>query len=372
MPTRPSFSESDAAFMAHALELAGRAKGKTFPNPAVGAVIVSRGKVVGEGATQECGGPHAERVALAQAGKKARGATLYATLEPCCHYGRTPPCTDAVIAAGIGRVVAAIGDPNPLVNGKGRRRLMAAGITVETGLLRHEAALVNEDFFWAVTTKRAWITLKLACTLDGRIADEDGGSRWITSDAARTFVHELRRRHAAIAVGRATLELDDPRLTVRHCKGNSPARCVFTSNKKIPAGSYFARHTGEARSIVVVAGGKKRSIVHDAPTGLEYWHTGEKDTGAHLAAFAEMAYENDLTSVLVEGGQKLASAFLEQGLANRVYLFYGNKLLGRGKEGFLFSKGLAIDKGVSLKQMEILPFADTVAVTGIPDNVIAD
>jgi diaminohydroxyphosphoribosylaminopyrimidine deaminase/5-amino-6-(5-phosphoribosylamino)uracil reductase len=180
-----SFSRSDAAFMSRALELSWLVKGKTFPNPAVGAVIVSHSKIIGEGATQECGGPHAERVALEKAGAGAKGATLYVTLEPCCHVGRTPPCTDAIIAAGIKRVVAAIGDPNPRVNGKGRRQLKAAGIAVETGLLKNEAEAVNEDFFWAITKRRAWITLKLACTLDGRIADERGDSRWITNAAAR-------------------------------------------------------------------------------------------------------------------------------------------------------------------------------------------
>ena len=193
------FSESDRTFMARAIEIAWNAKGKTFPNPAVGAVVVSENTTVGMSATQPCGGPHAERVALARAGGRARGATLYVTLEPCCHQGKTPPCTDAVIAAGIRRVVAAVVDPNPLVNKKGLARLRSAGIQVATGLLREEAALVNEDFFWAITKHQAWITLKLACTLDGRIADEQGESKWITGTQARRFAHELRRRHAAIA-----------------------------------------------------------------------------------------------------------------------------------------------------------------------------
>jgi len=355
--------------MAQAMALAWAAKGKTFPNPAVGAVIVSKGKIVGTGATEACGGPHAEKVALKQAGKRASGATLYVTLEPCCHYGRTPPCTDAIISAGIKRVVAAINDPNPFVNGKGIRRLQAAGITVETGLLRDEALAVNEDFFWAITKRRAWITLKLACTLDGRIADEQGNSRWITGSEAREFGHELRRRHSAVAVGRVTLERDNPRLTVRHLKGFSPARIVFTSHAKIPSRTFFSQHAKEARSIVVVSGKGKKKIVRDSRSGLEYWFTGGKETRAHLSAFAEMAFENDITSVLVEGGQKLASSFLESGLVNRVYLFYGNKILGRGREALRFSHDLPINKCISLKKKEILLFTDAIGITGIPDNV---
>jgi diaminohydroxyphosphoribosylaminopyrimidine deaminase/5-amino-6-(5-phosphoribosylamino)uracil reductase len=356
--------------MAKALELSWASKGKTFPNPAVGAVIVAKGTIVGTGATDICGGPHAEKVALKKAGKLASGATLYVTLEPCCHYGRTPPCTDAIIAAGIKRVVAAINDPNPLVNGKGFAVLKAAGITVETGLLRDEAYAVNEDFFWAITKKTAWITLKLALTLDGRIADMQGDSRWITDSEAREFAHELRRRHGAVAVGRTTLERDDPqltlRLTVRHVLGFSPARIVFTSQSKIPLQTYFSRHAKETRSIVVVSGKGKKEIVRDSRTGLEYWYTGEKKTRSHLRAFAKMAFDNDITSVLVEGGQMLASSFLESGLVNRMYLFYGNKILGQGKEGIVFSSGLPVNKCICLKKKEILLFSDTVGITGIP------
>jgi diaminohydroxyphosphoribosylaminopyrimidine deaminase / 5-amino-6-(5-phosphoribosylamino)uracil reductase len=359
----------DQEFMAQAMALAWAAKGKTFPNPAVGAVIAAKGKIVGAGATEKYGGPHAERVALKKAGKKADGATLYVTLEPCCHFGRTPPCTDAIIEAGIKRVVAAIRDPNPQVNGKGIAQLRDARIRVDTGLLQDEAASVNEDFFWAITKKRAWITLKLACTLDGRIADAYGESQWITGSEAREAGQELRRRHAAVAVGRTTLERDDPRLTVRHIKGFSPARIVFTSHLKIPARTYFYKHAGEARSIVVVSGKGSRKIVRDSRAGLEYWYTGERDARAHLRVFTKMAFENDITSVLVEGGQKLASSFLESGLVNRLYLFYGNKILGQGIEALRFSRGLPINKSISLKKKEILLFGDTFGVTGIPDNL---
>jgi len=355
--------------MAKALELAWAAKGKTFPNPAVGAVVVFNGKIVGTGATEVCGGPHAEKVALEKAGKRAAGATLYVTLEPCCHYGRTPPCTDAIITAKIKRVVAASADPNPLVNGKGFTKLRAAGIAVEIGLLQEEAMTVNEDFFHTITKKRAWITLKLACTLDGRIADEAGVSQWITGKEAREYGHELRRTHAAVAVGRTTLERDDPQLTVRHVKGFSPARIVFTTGAKISKKTFFYRYAKEARGIVVVSGKGRKKIMRDSRSGLEYWYTGEQEPRKHLRTFTEMAFENDITSVLVEGGQKMASSFLEFGLVNRLYLFYGNKILGKGIEALRFSRGLALNKRISLKNRKTLLFGDTFGITGIPDNV---
>jgi diaminohydroxyphosphoribosylaminopyrimidine deaminase/5-amino-6-(5-phosphoribosylamino)uracil reductase len=296
---------------------------------------------------------------------KARGGTLFVTLEPCSHYGRTPPCTNAIIDAGVKRVVVAVNDPNPLVCGKGVAQLRSAGMQVEKGLLKEEATAVNEDFFWAITHRRAWITLKLGLTLDGRIADSTGASQWITGKEARGFVHELRRRHAAVAVGRGTLEHDDPRLTVRTVKGYNPARIVFTgSAKNIPPSSYFATHAKEARTIVVVAGAGKREIVSQG--GVEYWHTGRKSAASSLKTFAEMAFVNNLTSVLVEGGQKLASSFLENGLVNRMYLMFGNKMVGDGKDGILFEKGLGINNCFRLDEMKTCLLGDTIVITGFP------
>jgi diaminohydroxyphosphoribosylaminopyrimidine deaminase/5-amino-6-(5-phosphoribosylamino)uracil reductase len=367
MPETFLFSDSDREFMSQAIALAWSVKGKTFPNPAVGAVVVGDAGVVGRGATQAWGGFHAERIALQKAGERSRGATLYVTLEPCSHQGRTPPCIGAIIDAGIRRVVVAIGDPNPLVNGRGISHLRAAGIRVDTFLQRDEAAAVNEDFFWAITRRRAWITLKLACTLDGRIADTAGDSKWITSKPARAFARELRRRHAAIAVGRGTLDRDDPRLTVRMGPGFNPARCIFTSNKDLSPDAWFSRHAGSARSIVVVRGRTERRIELDGERKIEYWYTGQAGKSVHLETFTEMAAENNLPGVFIEGGQKLASGFLEAGLVNRVYLLYGNKIVGRGLEGLRFSRGLAIDRCIRLKNMKLLsPGGDTFGVTGIP------
>jgi diaminohydroxyphosphoribosylaminopyrimidine deaminase/5-amino-6-(5-phosphoribosylamino)uracil reductase len=356
---------SDREFMAQAIDLAWSVKGKTFPNPAVGAIVVAKGLVVGRGATQHAGGDHAEKLAIKKAGMRSRGATLYVTLEPCCHFGRTPPCTEVIIKAGIKRVVVAEGDPNPLVAGKGIAQLKAAGIRIDGGVLGDRAKRINEDFAWAITRRRAWITLKLALTLDGRIADAKGDSQWITGKKARLFAHELRRCHAAVAVGANTLAADNPRLTVRHIKGFAPARILFSSQGTVPEGSCFVKHAKEARSIVVAKGLDER-IERDDRTGIEYWYIGKGAPAARLKVFTRMAFETDLTSVLVEGGGQLASAFLEHGLVNRVYLLYGNKLFGNGLAGFRFSRGLPVNRCIGLKNFSAFPLGDTLGITGKP------
>jgi diaminohydroxyphosphoribosylaminopyrimidine deaminase / 5-amino-6-(5-phosphoribosylamino)uracil reductase len=360
-----NFTEKDRRYMTVALKLAEGAHGTTMPNPAVGAVIVANEVIAGKGCTSLYGGPHAEIQALKNAGPKTKGATLYVTLEPCDHFGKTPPCTEAIIASGIKKVYVSLKDPNPLVSGRGVRRLRKSGIRVYVGLLRREARVLNEDFFWSITRRVPWIALKLALTLDGRIADEMGRSRWITSFASRTFSHDLRRRHAAVAVGASTLRRDDPRLSVRHVRGAHPARIVFSSGPRLPATSYFIKNAHTTRSIAVVAGGKKMAIEHRA-NGLEIWHTGQRSKEKSLRAFLRMAYNEGLTSILVEGGQQLASAFMEARCVNRVYLFYGNKLLGRGLEGFSFSKGLPLSRAIALRSSMVRTLGKDVMITGIP------
>jgi len=360
-----SFSIDDKRYMRLALRLAVKAKGTTFPNPAVGAVVVdTSGNVAGSGATQVCGGPHAEKVALEMAGEKAGGGTLYITLEPCCHHGRTPPCTDAILLSGIRRVVVAVKDPNPLVCGKGLELLAFRGIKVETGLMEKEAVSLNEDFFHYITGKRAWVTLKLALTLDGRIGDCDGNSKWITGEQSRKFVHELRRRHSAVAVGRRTLTQDNPQLTVRHRKWYNPARVVFSSSADIPPESYFVKHATESRSVIVVPGGEKGCIAKK--NDMEVWFTGETDRRQSLISFCSIAYEQNLPSIFLEGGSSIASEFLEAGLVNRLYLFYGNKLLGKGIDAFRFGIGLPMEKCIHLTNPVFKQFGEDIMITGIP------
>lgn len=360
------FTEKDTLFMSIALKLADKAKGTTFPNPAVGAVIVKNGVIVGKGATAPGGRPHAEKIALDKAGKKALNATMYVTLEPCGHFGKSPPCADTIIAAGIKAVFMSMPDPNPLVSGRGMRRLKNNGIRVRSGLMRESAYALNEDFFWAITRKLPWITLKLAATLDGKIADAHNDSQWITSAASRAFVHDVRRRHGAIAVGRATLTKDDPKLTVRHVKGPDPVRIVFSSNPMLPAASYFVRNARRTRSIVVVASGEG-AVKRTCDNGVEIWQTGDTSPEKSLLRFLRMAYEEGITSILVEGGQKLASAFLEYHYVNRLYLFFGNKILGAGRDAFAFDKGLPLKNAIALKEWSTRVFRPDFVVTGIPE-----
>jgi diaminohydroxyphosphoribosylaminopyrimidine deaminase / 5-amino-6-(5-phosphoribosylamino)uracil reductase len=361
--------DDDYSFMSMALALADSVKGSTFPNPSVGAVVVKNNKIVGTGATAECGGPHAEINALKKAGAGARGATLYVTLEPCCHFGRTGPCTEAIITAGIGRVCVSVKDPNPLVKGRGIRQLRRSGIHVTEGVREEEAARINEDFFFWITHQRPWVSVKLAMTLDGRIADSHGDSKWITSVDSRRFDHGLRARHAGIAVGRTTLDKDDPRLTVRYAQGADPTRFVFSSAGRVDPGCHFVKYArqsrrGGARSVLVVTGGTRSKRTR--ADGLDVWHTGETDRIKNLQAFCNMAHEEDISSILVEGGSKLASSFIEGRIANRLYLWYGNKIFGDGIPGIQFSRGLAVGKCLSLDEIEFKQFGPDAMITGLP------
>jgi len=358
-------TKNDQFYIRKAYTLAKKVKGLTFPNPAVGAIIVKDGVVIGKGATQFAGGHHAEKQALAEAGEKAKNATLYATLEPCCHIGRTPPCTDAIIKAGISRVVITQKDPNPLVSGKGINQLLEAGIRVDQGILEKETSQLNEDFCWSIQHNKCWITLKLAMTLDGRIADGSNISKWITGEKSRLYVHELRRMHAAVGVGRSTLDFDNPQLTVRHKTGYNPARIIFSSSANIPENSYFFQHAKDARSIVVL-GSKISKIQLDEKSGIEYWFTGEMEYSKSMNIFREIAYKQGITSIFVEGGQKIASLLLENQMVNRVYFFYGNRILGAGREGLQFSKGLSMPDCISLNDIELKLFSTDMMVTGTP------
>ncbi|MBD3421759.1 MAG: bifunctional diaminohydroxyphosphoribosylaminopyrimidine deaminase/5-amino-6-(5-phosphoribosylamino)uracil reductase RibD [Chitinivibrionales bacterium] len=354
----------DASSMKKALELAEGVKGLTSPNPAVGAVIVNNGSVAGTGATSPAGGPHAEIHALKMAGSTARGATLYVTLEPCCHHGRTPPCTNAIIAAGVTRVVVAQSDPNPRVKGKGIARLRRKGIRVDIGLMRKQAHFLNEDYCWSIVRQQPWITLKLAMTLDGRIADVQGMSKWISSVAARKRVQQLRRNHAAVMVGRRTLLRDNSRLTVRSKTIARPVRIVVGTQTALGVDSHFALNASHLRSIVVVSGGRgARSLTKES--GVEFWYTGEKHFPDSMQRFFKRAYEEGITSILVEGGGRLASLLCEHGFVNRVCFFYGNRILGGGMPGLAFAKARPLANARKLHQIAFEHFGDTWMVTGL-------
>jgi diaminohydroxyphosphoribosylaminopyrimidine deaminase/5-amino-6-(5-phosphoribosylamino)uracil reductase len=320
----------DRRFMALALGLAARGLGNVWPNPAVGCVIVRDGRIVGRGWTQPGGRPHAESVALAQAGAHARGATAYVTLEPCAHHGKTPPCTDALIAAGVARVVTALTDPDPRVAGGGHDRLRAAGIALTEGIMAAEAGQVNAGFLSRVTRGRPYLTLKLATTLDGRIATVTGESRWITGPEARRHVHALRMQSDAVMIGAGTARADDPELTARDMGArHQPLRVVLDSRLSLDPGNRLGRTAGEVpvwlchgpdapacRRTAWQASGARLIPVPMGDLGL--------DIHAVLAALAEAG----LTRVMCEGGARLAAALVNAELVDEIWIYSAGRILG--------------------------------------------
>jgi diaminohydroxyphosphoribosylaminopyrimidine deaminase/5-amino-6-(5-phosphoribosylamino)uracil reductase len=318
--------------MRAALALARRGLGTVWPNPAVGCVIVKQGRVVGRGWTQPGGRPHGETEALAHAGEAARGATAYVSLEPCCHWGRTPPCADALIAAGIARVVVPVEDPDPRVSGGGLARLRAAGIAVETGLRAEEARALNAGFFQRIRDGRPLVTLKLATTLDGRLATRAGESRWITGETARARAHLLRAEHDAVMVGSNTVLVDDPTLDCRlpGLGPRSPVRIIVDSRLRLPLTARVVADAGRVPTwIVTLAGADAARQEAFRSCGVELVAVGPDEAGAADlgAALGELA-RRGLTRVLVEGGAVLAASLLRAGLVDRLAWFRAGKIIG--------------------------------------------
>jgi diaminohydroxyphosphoribosylaminopyrimidine deaminase/5-amino-6-(5-phosphoribosylamino)uracil reductase len=326
--------ETDRRFMQLALALGRRGLGRTWPNPAVGAVVVKDGVIVGRGWTQPGGRPHAEPEALRRAGEAARGATLYVTLEPCSHFGRSPPCADAVVAAGISRVVTAIEDPNPLVAGQGHAKLRAAGITVDVGLCAAEAAHDHAGHFRRVRNGRPHVILKLAVSSDGKIAAANHKTVAITGEAARTHVHLLRAQCDAILVGIGTVLADDPLLTCRlpGMEKRSPVRVVLDTALRI-SGSSRLVHSARATPLWVMAsetaeaaaatrlGAAGAQVVRLPPRSLP---------GLDLPAVLHALSERNITRLLVEGGSRVASSFIAADLADEIWLLRGPQPIGEG------------------------------------------
>nr|WP_090111512.1 bifunctional diaminohydroxyphosphoribosylaminopyrimidine deaminase/5-amino-6-(5-phosphoribosylamino)uracil reductase RibD [Limimaricola pyoseonensis] len=327
--------------MAHALSLGRRGLGRVWPNPNVGCVIVKDGRVVGRGRTADSGRPHAETQALAQAGDAARGATAYVTLEPCAHHGRTPPCADALVAAGVARVVVAAQDPDPRVAGKGLARLREAGIAVEIGVREAEARADLAGFLSRVERGRPFVTLKLAATLDGRIATATGESRWITGPEARARVHMMRARHDAVMVGGGTARADDPSLTVRGLGiERQPVRVVLSRRLDLPQDGVLARTAYEV----------PLWLCHDPAADAAGWTAlgakslpceiagGQVSVGAALAALAG----EGITRVFCEGGAGLAASLLGAGLVDELVLFTAGVAIGA--EGTPALSAMGVDR----------------------------
>lgn len=316
--------------MRRALALAPGGRGRTSPNPMVGAVVVRDGVVVGEGYHSQVGGPHAEVVALEAAGTKARGGTLYVILEPCCHTGRTPPCTEAVLRAGIARVVAAVRDPNPAVRGRGLARLQEAGVAVEEGLCEGEARALNAAFFTWITLGRPLGILKAGMSLDGKIATRGGDSRWITGEAGRRRAHQMRAEVDAVLVGADTALKDDPLLTARDVETpRQPLRVVVDSRARLPLEHRLVRTAREVPTLLATtaqAPGDRVAALTQA--GVEVLTVEGPGPRVDLRALAEGLAKRDVTSVLLEGGGTLHAAALEAGIVDRVALFVSPLLVG--------------------------------------------
>ncbi|MGD9332700.1 MAG: bifunctional diaminohydroxyphosphoribosylaminopyrimidine deaminase/5-amino-6-(5-phosphoribosylamino)uracil reductase RibD, partial [Desulfobacterales bacterium] len=325
-----AWAVKDRFYMQMALELATRGIGYTSPNPLVGAVVVKNHAVVGRGCHERYGGPHAEVNALRQAGEQARGATLYVTLEPCNHTGKTPPCTETIIAAGIRRVVVAMTDPNPAVAGGGNAHLRKAGIEVHTGLAEAAARRQNAFFITHVQTRKPYVILKCAATLDGRIATRTGDAQWVSGPASRRFVHALRHAVDAILVGVDTIKTDDPSLTARlpDGEGRDPTRIILDTHLTIPLNARVLTQASSARTILVTgpdssAGARERV----AATGARVLTCPCRNGRIDLSALVETLGAEEMISVLIEGGGGVSGSALRAGIVDKINFFFAPKLL---------------------------------------------
>jgi len=318
----------DTQYMRMAIELALKGMGRVNPNPLVGAVIVKDGAVIGQGYHQQYGSPHAERNALAACTETPAGATVYVTLEPCCHHGKNPPCTEALIQAGVSRVVVGSADPNPLVAGKGIAQLRAAGIQVEEGFLKDECNQLNFIFFHYITTGRPYVALKYAMSADGKIACHTGLSRWITGETARSHVHQLRNRYAAIMVGVETVLADDPELTCRLENGHNPLRIVCDSQLRTPPSAKLVATASKVPTVIATCVPDASRHQPYLDSGCQVWALPEKDGRVNLEALLQRLGQEKIDSLLVEGGGQLNWSLLEGGLVQRVYTYIAPKILG--------------------------------------------
>ncbi len=361
---------SDEQFMRRALVLAARGRGRTSPNPMVGAVVVQNGRIVGEGYHARAGGPHAEVVALQAASEAARGADLYVTLEPCCHQGRTPPCTDRIIGAGIRRVFASMVDPNPLVSGRGAERLRGAGMTVEFGLLSGEAVTLNEVYIKFIKARTPFVILKAAVSLDGKIAGNAGDSRWISGEQSRRRVHELRDKVDAVVAGIGTIRRDDPLLTTRLPEGGrDPIRVIVDGRGALPLDAKVFHPTSSAPTWVAVASDappERVKAVHRL--GLDVIEVGGSHGRVQLAQLLKQLGEREITSVMLEGGEGIFTSAIEEGIIDKYTLFVAPILVGGKKAPSLFG-GEGVERlahAVRLERIRIEQLASDVMIEGYP------
>lgn len=366
-------NDQDAKFMLSALKLAEKGIGSVEPNPAVGCVIVKAGQLVGKGYHKAFGGPHAEVNAIEDCRNlsvKPEGATMYVTLEPCCHQGKTGPCTEAILAAGIARVVVATLDPSPHASGKGVERLRQAGVEVEVGLCEDQARRLNAPFFKHVTTGKCWVVLKWAQSLDGKLAYTQQGPerRWISNELSRKDAHRLRRRVGAILIGVNTVLADDPMLTPRPSKGRKPIRIVLDSTLRIPLKSRLLR-TPKASPVLVCT---RRSALDANPKhaeriarrGAELLACDGSFEACDLHSLLDELGRRGVQQVLVEGGPKVLASFLRQRLADEVCVYVAPKILGAQGAVEIAEPMASLTAAVGLDHVQIKAFAEDVRITG--------
>lgn len=315
-------------YMERAIELAKRARGFTSPNPMVGAVIVKDGRVIGEGYHERCGELHAERNALASLTESAEGATIYVTLEPCCHYGKTPPCTEAIIEHKLAKVVIGSRDPNPLVSGKGAAILRKAGIEVVEDFMREECDAINPIFFHYITTKRPYVAMKYAMTMDGKIATRTGASKWITGEAARNHVQTLRHAYKGIMVGIGTVLADNPMLNCRMQGGIDPVRIVCDTHLRIPMDCQIVQTADTIETILATSTNEKGKIEQLIKKGVQILQIPEKDGCIDLNLLMQTLGEKGIDSILLEGGGRLNDSFLREKLIQKAYVYLAPKIFG--------------------------------------------
>jgi diaminohydroxyphosphoribosylaminopyrimidine deaminase/5-amino-6-(5-phosphoribosylamino)uracil reductase len=358
--------KDDVWWMKRALHLAEKGKGRTSPNPMVGAILVKDGKMVGEGYHAKAGEAHAEIVALQQAGEEAEGAILYLNLEPCTHYGKTPPCVPQVIEAGVKRVVIGMEDPNPLVKGRGIEILRKAGLYVEVGILEKECRRLNEAFCKYILKKEPFVVLKVAATLDGKMATRNGDSKWISGEASRRFVHKLRDQVDGVLVGIGTVLKDNPMLTARIRGGRDPYRIVLDSRLKIPE---EAKVIGTSPSKAIIASTElapKDKIGKLKKRGVQILILDSKEGRVNLKSCLSKLGEMGVMNLLVEGGSQVNGSFLDEGVIDKLLLFLSPKLIGDQQAlGIFGGKGASnLQKATALKEIKAKRIGEDILLEG--------
>lgn len=361
-------SEQDSNIMQQVFELARSGNCTTQPNPMVGCIVVNDGEIVGQGYHQQAGQAHAERLALQNAGDKARGATVYVNLEPCCHQGRTPPCTDALINAGVSKVIAAMPDPNPLVAGQGFKILIEHGIEVVSGLHEDDAKWLNRGFVSRMIRKRPWLALKAAATLDGRTADHNEQSKWITGDKARGYVQGMRSRCSAVLTGIGTVLADDPHLNVRlDDVQRQPMRIVLDSHLRLPL---EANIIGQDDQLIVFTLSQDDSkIAALTELGVEVVQQNPEQAQIDLPAVLDELAKWQCNEVVLEAGQTINGAFLQQNLVDELALFYAGTILGdQGRSMFAFDQPLDFAQRKHFRIMNVKQVAQDILVRAVNEH----